>query len=345
MKRSIRPSTPDDAPAIAALFAELGMNPNVRAEDLHWKYWVSRPDWPGPRSYVLTSDGEIIAHGALIPGAILTTDNRTTTAHVIDWVARRGQGGAGVALMKHIGQQVDSLLAFGGSDDTLRILPHIGFRAAGTVTGYARPLFPLRILKSDVRIHWRLLPRLARNLFWKLMAARGERSAWRAARVSGATELARLARCLPGPVNGTTVLERSPELLGYMLDCTILRTALYTMEKGGEVGGYFMLAIAPGQVRIIDCWMSSQDPADWRAMINAAVAQARPDPEASEVVLWASNALQHAVVQSCGFRARFHLPMQIRVTGGTPVNSVGLNVQMLDNDAAYLHEGCRSLWI
>ena len=112
-----------------------------------------------------------MAHAALIPGAILTQGHRSKTGHVIDWVARRGQGGAGVALMKHIGQQVESLLAFGGSDDTLRILPHIGFRPAGTVTGYARPLFPLRILKNDVSLSWRLLPRLGRNLAWKVAGA------------------------------------------------------------------------------------------------------------------------------------------------------------------------------
>ena len=117
------------------------------------------------------------------------------------------------------------------------------------------------------------------------------------------------------------------------------------MEKAGRVGGYFMLAFAPGQVRIIDCWMNSQDPADWRAMLNGAIAQARQDPGAAEVVLWASNSLQHGVVQSCGFRARFHLPMQIRASAGTTPSTVGLNVQMLDNDAAYLHEGTSTHWI
>ncbi len=73
--------------------------------------------------------------------------------------------------MKHIGQQVESLLAFGGSDDTLRILPHIGFRAAGTVTGYARPLFPLRILDGDVSLSWRLCHAWAGISAWKVAGA------------------------------------------------------------------------------------------------------------------------------------------------------------------------------
>jgi hypothetical protein len=345
MMRSIRPSVPDDAPAIIALFGELGLRPNIRAEDLHWKYWAARSDWPGPRSYVLTSDGRIIAHAALIPGAILTEGHRSRTGHVIDWVARRGEMGAGVALMKHIGRQVDSLLAFGGSDDTLRILPHIGFRAAGTVTGYARPLFPLRMLNTDARFSWRLLPRLARNLLWKIAAPRGKSDAWRTQAVTNDSELARVKDCLPEATRGSAVLERSPELLRYMLNCTIVRTALYAMEKAGRVGGYFVLASAPGQVRIVDCWMKSQDPSDWRAMIIGALAQASRDLEAAEVVLWTSNELQHAVVQSCGFRACSKMSIQIRLSTGALVSAPMLNVQMLDNDAAYLHEGTVAHWI
>jgi hypothetical protein len=345
MKRSIRPSTPADAPAIVALFAELGLHPNSRAEDLHWKYWAARSDWPEPRSYVLTGDEGILAHAALVPGAILTAGRRSKTGHVIDWVARRGQGGAGVALMKHIGQQVQSLLAFGGSADTLRILPHIGFRPAGTVTGYARPLFPLRILKDDANRTWRLLPRLARNMAWKAMAPSTEGGAWLARPVSHDEEIARVAVCLPEAVGRTTVLERSPELLRYTLSCTIVRTALYTMEREGRIGGYYMLSFVPRQVRIIDCWMASQDPADWRAMFNSAVTQARQDPGAAEVVLWASNRSQQAAASTCGFRARFHLPVQVRMTSGMTASTEDLNIQMLDNDAAYLHESSSTHWI
>jgi hypothetical protein len=54
---------------------------------------------------------------------------------VIDWAARRGGDGAGVALMKYIGQQTGALLAIGGSTETLRILSHIGVRPAGAASG------------------------------------------------------------------------------------------------------------------------------------------------------------------------------------------------------------------
>ncbi len=344
MKRSIRPSTPADAPAIVALFAELGLNPNARAEDLQWKYWTPRFDSPGHRSYVLTSDDEIVAHAALVPGAILTETRRITTGHVIDWVARRGQGGAGVALMKHIGQQVDCLLAFGGSPDTLRILPHIGFHALGYVTGYARPLFPLRVLDKNVRLSWKLAARLVRNLTWTLMAPATMSGEWRPRAIADHAQISMLSACLPAVANGNAVLERTSGLFHYYLDCTIVRVAIFGMERAGRIGGYFALAFVPGQVRIIDYWVSSDDLSDWQAALNNAVAIARHQSDAAELVLWASNEMQHAVAKACGFHARFKMPVQIRSFAAIPVRAGELNVQMLDNDAAYLHEAAGSHW-
>lgn len=344
MKRSIRPSTPEDAPAIVSLFGELGMEPNSRPEDLQWKYWAERADWPGPRSFVLISDGAIVAHAAIIPGALLRGNRRSTTGHLIDWGAHRGQAGAGMALMRHIAQQLDCLLAFGGSDDTLRILPHLGFRPAGVLTGYARPLHPLRVLTKRVDFSWRLLPRLARSGMWKLAAPRHAPDAWRRRAVTDAAGIAGLIGCMPVSNEGAVIMERSPELMRYALQCPIAATTLYTLERDGRAFGYFMLACVPGQVRIVDCWMSSAALADWQALIHHAVSQASHDPQAAEVVLWASGSMLSTAVRSCGFHARFQLPIQIRMSSDVAVPPGALDVRMLDNDAAYLHEGHRSHW-
>jgi hypothetical protein len=345
MTRSIRPSTPSDAAAIVSLFAERGLKPNARPEDLHWKYWEPRSDWLAPRSYVLTSDGRIVGHAALIPGAIVQNGYRLTTAHVIDWVAQKGQMGAGVALMKHIGQQADALLAFGGSEDTLRILPHIGFRKLGSVVGYARPLFPSRILTSDRRFSVRLLMRLAKSLAWKALSPSPDGGSWGVRAVENDAERASLSGCLPEPVDGNAILERSPALFRYLHSCTIAESVLYAIEGGEVASGYFVLSKVPGQVRVIDWWMNSRDQADWRAMLNHAISHAATNLNAAEVVLWASGDLQRSVAQSCGFRPRFELPIQIRVSTRAPVDSAPANVQMLDNDAAYLHEDTVSHWI
>src|SRR5580658_10208488 len=132
MKRAIRPATAADAAALGALFAEVGMDADP--QHLRWKYWQPRADWVRPRSFVIASGSELIAHAGIIPGSCAWGTRRVMTIYVIDWLARRGEGGTGAMLMKHVGQMADALLLVGGSAETQRIAPHIGFRPAGTAT-------------------------------------------------------------------------------------------------------------------------------------------------------------------------------------------------------------------
>ncbi|HEX4388952.1 MAG TPA: hypothetical protein VH109_10035 [Steroidobacteraceae bacterium] len=341
MKRAVRPATPADAAAIVALFAEVGLHPNVDPRHLSWKYWQPRADRPGPRSFVLASDSELLAHAAIIPGTCAWGTREIPFTHVIDWAARRGEMGAGVALMKHIGQQAGALLAVGGSAATLGILPHIGFRPAGTATGYVRTLFPLRMLRGVVHPTWRLGPRLARSVSWMLAAPRARGAGWQARRLSS-DEASHIASVLPRPTEGMAVTGRSVELFRYMLSCPIAPMSLFAVERAGRAGGYFLLASTPGQVRIADCWMESREPGDWRAMILCAVEQAKHDPQAAEVVIWASDPLLAGTLAACGFHPRGETAMQVRAADAAPAGL--LRVQMLDNDAAFFHEGRNEYW-
>src|SRR3974390_3086016 len=166
MSSAVRPSTPEDGPAIIALLAAAGLAANVGPRELEWKYWQERTDWPGPRSFVLTKDGEILAHAAMVPGVLAWQAERARALHLIDWGARRSASGAGVSLMKYIGRQADVLLAIGGSAQTLQILPHVGFRPCGTTTSLVHTLHPLRLLKTGVARGWKRLPRVARSIWW-----------------------------------------------------------------------------------------------------------------------------------------------------------------------------------
>ena len=95
--RRIRASTPEDGPAIVELIVEAGLHPNVRPQDLDWKYWQQREDWPAARSYVLTDGKDLLAHGALVPAHCSTQAGRLRIVHMIDWAARRSEPGAGVS--------------------------------------------------------------------------------------------------------------------------------------------------------------------------------------------------------------------------------------------------------
>jgi hypothetical protein len=343
MTRSFRPSTPADVPAVVGLFEEAGLRPNVEPQDLQWKYWQPRADWPGPRSFVLTNGSEPMAHGAVIPGWCAWGAQRIKVIHVIDWAARSGAHGAGTTLLKHIGQQVQALLAVGGSTRSLQILPHIGFRVVGAVSGFVRPLHPWRLRERGESARWRLLPRLARSFAWTLGAPAAPRTDWQVRRLA-VEEIPQIAPVFPIPTRQMAVFERSVELLRYAVSCPIVPMALFAVERAGRVRGYFLLASAPGQVRIADCWMDSADPADWRAALLCAVEQAKQDPQAAELVTWASHPLLAESLHTCGFHVRFRVPIQMRAAGEGSMPAGPLHVQMLDSDAAFFHEGRSEFW-
>jgi hypothetical protein len=177
--------------------AEAGLRPNFQSKDLEWKYWQPRADWPGPRSFVVVRGDEILAHAGILPGAFLVAAQvngarRVRAVHVIDWAARPSAMGAGVMLMKHIGRTTEALLAVGGSIQTRKLLPHLGFQPAGTVTCWVRPLHPVRILTRSVHPTTKLIPRFLRSAAWNLMAPSRHPEGWVVRRISS-SEALRLA--------------------------------------------------------------------------------------------------------------------------------------------------------
>src|SRR5207253_4667138 len=162
-----------------------GLRPHTEPEHLDWKYWRPRSDWPGPRSFVLTEGTAPIAHAAIVPGAWSSGSQRASVFHAIDWAARPGEAGAGATLMKAIGSQAGALIAIGGSADTLAILPHLGFRAAGAATLYVRTLRPLRLFDGAGRAPWRALPRFVRGVAGAVAACAPAAPEWRGRRPRG----------------------------------------------------------------------------------------------------------------------------------------------------------------
>jgi hypothetical protein len=343
MSRSVRSSTPADAPAILALLTQAGMRPDTDPQHVEWKYWRPRTDWPGPRSFVLTEGSQLIAHAAIVPGAWLSGTHRETVLHIIDWAARPGEAGAGSILMKAVGRATGAIIAIGGSADTLAILPHLGFRAAGAATVYVRPLRPLRLFDGVAGARWRALPRFTRGVAGVLKAPAPAAPEWRARHIT-AEDLAQIRAVLPVSGRDITALERSTGLFAHWLACPIAPMRLYLLERAGRARGYFLLASVLAQVRIADCWVDSDEPADWHGLIACAFGEARLDPQAAEIVGWACDPLHAGAFMACGFRARQATPVQIRPSRGVAMPPRTLRVQMLDNDAAYLHAGRNEFW-
>lgn len=339
----VRPTSPADGPQIAALLAEAGLHPNMRPEELHWKYWQPRSDWPGPRSFVMARNGEILAHAGIVYGGCLWGMGRLNTIHLVDWAAHPSATGAGVALMKHIGRLADALLSIGGSKHTRQIVPHLGFQPIGEATAYVRTLNPLHILRSRDGPFWKRLPRVARSMWWTATAPSDDLDDCQARRIEP-NGIGALTPEFPVSVHDTATFERSDPLFRYILTCPTTPIELYAWQRNGEKRGYFLLAFAPGQVRLADCWVRSDDPDDWRALVQCAVRWARRTSGAAELVAWASDAVLSHALRECGFHARGVQPIQLLTRTGSDIVRAHLRVQMLDSDAAYSHHGRPELW-
>jgi hypothetical protein len=345
---NFRSSTVADQPAIAALLREtLGLapgHPMAEPNHLHWKYWEPRADWAGSRSYVYLRNGQIVAHGAVIPNVCLWREQRIKMLHVIDWAAKADSGGSGVALMKQIGKLSDAMFAVGGSELTQQILPIIGFRkCATTVTRYARPIRPLlRMVNPEYR-SWRLAPQTIRGIFWKLTAPSRRDFEWSSRRIP-ADQLTAASIIWPSRKSGTAVLERSNTSMSYLLRCPSTPMELYSVHGYGRPRGYFLLAFAPAQARIVDCWIDSDELADWSALVQLAVERAKAHAKMAEVVSVCSDPLLGAALLKSGFRVRQAAPMWLRATTGMARPDVSIRFLMADNDEAFLHNGRSILW-
>jgi hypothetical protein len=309
---------------------------------MRWKYWDEWTDWPGPRGYVLIQNGDIVAHGAVVPLTCAWKDRRIKVVRVIDWCAQPQTVGAGVMLMKRIGQMADAVMAVGGTEMTLRIFPALGAKQFGTADCYVRPLRPFRRAMAENKIDWRVGARLARGLAWSLQAPSSVPGGWTARRIT----LEQLPTVFPRPTPtpGMAVFERSTASLSYYLRCPTVRFELYAVEKDGTLRGYFLLAAVGRQVRLVESWVDSIDAADWRALHLLAVEQARRHSDAVEIATMSSDAITRRSLESCGFHHRGSLELHMLDISKRGLPEGALRVQMMEGDSSYLDDGSGILW-
>lgn len=341
--RWVRPSRPEDAPDIIALMRQAGLDPHVDPGHLRWKYWQERLDFGEPRSFVLTDGRELLAHGAAIPGVLRWGSQRARAIHMIDWAARRDAVGAGVQLMKYVGGLTDFLFGIGGSAQTLKIMPLIGYRLCGTVAGYVRTLSPLALLRQPTAKSWKLGPRWVRSAIWQRPVRASTIGEWRARRIES-NEVERIVDVLPNDGQRCAFLERSPGFLRHALACPIVPVELHAVERAGRIRGYFVLSFAPGQARMADWWIDSEDSGDRQALLELAASRATSRAGIAELVTWSGDSATSRDLVAGGFHERLTLPIFLRASSGLEVPVQGVRVQMLDNDAFYLHFDNDELW-
>ena len=82
---------PGDAGAVRAFLASIfGVTTDatfLRADIFDWRYFQPRPDWEGPRSWVVKMEGQIAAHIGVWPLTLRTPTGPVTFVHPLDWAA------------------------------------------------------------------------------------------------------------------------------------------------------------------------------------------------------------------------------------------------------------------
>ena len=279
------------------------------------KYWRTHPEWERSRSFVMERDGGLIAHGAIVPLWCDWEGQRLKMIHVIDWVAKRDSTGAGIVLLKRIGQLADGLFVAGGSEMTEKIVPVLGFRDSADATRFALPLRPFARLRSDPARSWKPAARCARDVLRMTRVHLGVTPGWGARRVQPA-DLATVQFPTPRSMNREALFERAPAGIAYLLGCPAAPAELYLVERDGSPRGYLVLTLAVTQCRIAEAWVEPAEAADWHALYMLAIREAKSHREIAEISTVASTTTELQALQRAGFRPRGQVHLRFWTRSG-----------------------------
>jgi len=303
---------------------------------LQWKCFAPRPDWPGPRSFLLRREGQIASYGCVTPIDFQTAAGPVTGVHLIDWGGDPKFKGAGTLVMLELGKLRDINMTLGGSPATRKILPRLGFRIAGDMEIYARPVRPFLQVWSTPRKNWKTPLRLARNLMWSArpLASPGAWSAQPIAAFDDST-IAAVHRALP---SSYTLCRRSAGQLNYMLQCPAAQFSACLLLCDGSLRGYFVLSQVGHQARLADVQLDSEQPQDWAAAVSAAVTQAASNPATYEVIAGGSIPLSRNALVQNGFRVRDHKEVFLFDPRGLLSASPPPHFNLIEADCSYVSD-------
>jgi hypothetical protein len=347
MTSQFRTTSPQDAPVVAAFLQRIfDIDPSlplIAPRHLHWKCWEQRSDWAGSRSYVITKESAIVAHITIVPLSCVGGHQRLKMIHPIDWAADPMSFGSGSILLMQVAERVDAVVVMGGSEMAQKALVALGFKTCGEVMRFVRPLRPLRRLAGQ-KPSLRLGAQFARSLLWSLQAPSVRTQGWIASRVAPEQLI---SQSIPWPRSGeeAVIFERNPDTIAYFLKCPAMPMELYAVAKeDGSCRGYFLLAHAPGQTRIVDFYVDSEGREVWRALIELAVLQAKRNRTSAEVVSLGSDTVTRQALLDCGFHARGSFALRLLPAKGVELPAGPIRFQMIDNDAAYWHANKNDYW-
>jgi hypothetical protein len=334
------PAVETDIPAIQSLLRDVFGLPDdwrmFQPKTLGWKAFGPHPFWSGSRSYVVRAGREIVAHGCVVPSEVLTGGEPLRGARIIDWAAKRSFPGTGSRIFNGILQLVDVVFAVGGSSDTLRILPLIGFKKTQTCTRYVRVIRPLRAWQMSGDRSWKGPARAARDLFRLTKPAHPAGAEWSIRRVERFGETAESVMPLvPGP-DDFMPCRRTPELLNYLLACPAAAVEGYLLFRRSQLAGYAVLSRVGQECRLAEVWIASSSAGDWADAYAVTANAASQAPGTTTLTARLFSPERSLNLEAAGFRAVSSEPLFRKER--EPKWPDGRNVELgvLDDDALYL---------
>jgi hypothetical protein len=132
-------------------------------------------------------------------------------------------------------------------------------------------------------------------------------------------------------------VERSADLLNYMLRCPVAPCSAFLLDRRAEVMGYVLLVRIDDEARTAEIHIDSEDPADWHIAVALATESAAAQaPGVCEVVAGAAVPFISNSLLKNGFRRISWGPIFLHDPGHALAGIPAPNVTLIDGDMAYL---------
>jgi hypothetical protein len=334
------PALETDIPAIRNLLREVFGTPEdwrtFQPDVLRWKGFDPHPFWNGPRSYVVRAGEQVVAHGCAVPSEVLTGGEPLRGARIIDWASNRSFPGAGTRVFNSVLKMLDVVFAVGGSADTLRVLPLIGFQRTQSCSRYLRVIRPLRRMRISGDRSWKAPARAARDLLHIMKPAHSAGAEWSIRRVRRFDETAASIMPLaPGP-DDWMPCRRTPELLNYLLACPAAAVEGYLLFRRGDLAGYAMLSRVGQECRLAEVRVVSSSAEDWADAYALAANEAARAPQTTMLTARVFSPALASGLDAAGFQTVDAEPLFRKERQAKWPDGRQVELGMLDDDALYL---------
>ena len=296
-----------------------------------WKYFARRPDWDGPRSYVLRDRSSLIAHIGLWPVRFQSAGGCLLGVQALDWAASPDHPKAGSQLRLALEEVADFGLGIAGTIAAQQARSKLGFQPWGKMSILRRVIRPwLKFRKVRAGSRFRRWGRWGRDLLHTPRSVSSIGSAWSAHVVESFDESLDKVLSLAEP--GELRPSRSSAVLNYFLACPQSHCRGVVFCCRGSLCGYALLTQLGGQARIAALWA----PDDWETAYRLTTGIISNDPTIYEIIAGVSCSTEETALLANGYHAHDSRPVALKDAKRVVRATLAPCVQLADSDAFFL---------